>query len=115
MLFRLQSKAQAIGACKEEIVTRRGQVRLTVQQVAQRYYLWHREELEERQAPKVESATLPMVTVGPSGTVLFMNEPFRRLVGGRRWNGRGIRDGPWRDDDRRQVRAPIGIIAWPPA
>ena len=83
VLFRLQSKAQAIGACKEEIVTRRGQVRLTVQQVAQRYYLWHREELEERQAPKVESATLPMVTVGPSGTVLFMNEPFRRLVGGR--------------------------------
>ena len=29
------------------------------------------------------TATLPMVTVGPSGTVLFMNEPFRRLVGGR--------------------------------
>ncbi len=84
VLFRLQSKAQALGAAREDITTRRGNVRLSVHRIESEAYLWRLEDSAERQSARgVDVVSLPMLTAGPSGTVLFMNEPLRRFVGQR--------------------------------
>ncbi|MFT5744190.1 MAG: two-component system cell cycle sensor histidine kinase/response regulator CckA [Paracoccaceae bacterium] len=85
VLFRLQSKAHALGSAREDIVTRRGHVRLTVNQIDASAYLWRLEDLGDKASGgrAADALSLPMLTAGPSGTVLFMNEAFRRLLGGR--------------------------------
>ena len=40
VLFRLQARAQSNGAAREDIVTRRGHVRLSVNQIDEETYLW---------------------------------------------------------------------------
>ena len=85
VLFRLQNRAQAVGAAREDVVTRRGHVRLSVHQVGAGGYLWRLEEMVDRSAGGrgAETLSLPMLTVSKSGTILFMNEALRRIVGGR--------------------------------
>jgi len=85
VLFRLQNRAQAVGAAREDVVTRRGHVRLSVHQVGTEGFLWRLEEMVDRSAGGrgAETLSLPMLTVSKSGTVLFMNEALRRIVGGR--------------------------------
>jgi two-component system cell cycle sensor histidine kinase/response regulator CckA len=85
VLFRLQNRAQATGHAVEDIVTRRGPVRLTAQRVGSDVCIWRLDEVGGRQGPAraAEGLSLPMLTAGPSGTILYMNEAFRRLVGGR--------------------------------
>ncbi len=85
VVMRLQSRAEARGAAREEIVTRRGHVRLSVHLIDEDRYLWRLEDLFERnQAGRgVESLSLPMMTASRSGTILFMNDALRRLLGGR--------------------------------
>ncbi len=85
VLFRLQSKAHALGAAREDIVTRRGHVRLSVHQIGDEAYLWRLEDITERMGAGrgADALGLPMMTAGPSGTVLYMNDAFRRLIGGR--------------------------------
>jgi len=85
VLFRMQNKAMAVGAAREDVVTRRGQIRLAVHQISGEGYLWRLEELGERSvnARGAEGLSLPMLTVSKSGTILFMNDALRRLLGGR--------------------------------
>ncbi|QQA44944.1 response regulator [Pelagovum pacificum] len=85
VLFRMQSRAQSTGFASEDIVTRAGAVRLTVQRMGEDIFLWRLLEEGERQpaARGGDALTLPMLTAGPSGTILYMNEAFRRLMGGR--------------------------------
>jgi len=85
VLFRLQTKAQAQGAAREDVVTRRGHVRLSVHGLDGSGFLWRIEDIGERPAPgrKADAGTLPMITTGRNGTVLYMNEAARRLVGER--------------------------------
>ncbi|EAR52251.1 sensory box sensor histidine kianse/response regulator [Oceanicola granulosus HTCC2516] len=84
VLFRLQSRAHAGGHAVEEIVTRRGPVRLAVRRMGDEIYLWRLEEQVERTVGRgAEAFGLPMLTAGPTGTILYMNEAFRRLMGGR--------------------------------
>ncbi|WP_420838880.1 hybrid sensor histidine kinase/response regulator [Aliiroseovarius sediminis] len=85
VLFRLQNKAQAKGAAREDIVLRRGHVRLSVHAVGEGGYLWRLEGFGERGpgGRTGENISLPMMTVSKSGTILFMNEAARRLLGGR--------------------------------
>ncbi len=92
VLFRLQSKAQALGSAREDIVTRKGHVRLSVNSVDDDTYLWRLEDLSDRgsSARAADSLSLPMLTAGPTGTVLYMNEAFRRLLGGRAKNLSGV-------------------------
>lgn len=92
VLFRLQSKAQALGSAREDIVTRKGHVRLSVNAVDDDTYLWRLEDLSDRggAARAADALSLPMLTAGPSGTVLYMNEAFRRLLGGRAKNLSGV-------------------------
>ncbi len=86
VLFRIQSRADAEGAVQEVISTRRGRVRLSVTSVTDGNFIWRVEHLDEAKAGQdkgQEGQALPMLTAGPSGTILYMNDSFRRLVGKR--------------------------------
>jgi two-component system cell cycle sensor histidine kinase/response regulator CckA len=81
MLFRLQNKAQALGAAQENIVTRDGMLGLMVHQISGDRYLWRLDPEQTGQGRG--DIGLPMLTVSKSGTVLFMNDILCRLLGGR--------------------------------
>ncbi len=85
VLNRLQNKALITGSAREDVVLRRGHMRLSVHRIADGDFLWRLEELGERaQAGRGgESISLPMMTVSRTGTILYMNEAMRRLLGGR--------------------------------
>ena len=85
LLYRLQSRASQEGAAREEIVTRRGHVRLAVHRFGTAGFLWRVEDLPDRSPSgrTADALPVPMVTVGRSGTVLFMNEAARSLAGER--------------------------------
>ncbi len=84
-LFRLQNRAQASGKAQEDLVTRKGQVRLSVQTLGEDAFAWRVDQIERRAAPKhpQDSTMLPMLMTGRNDTILFMNEGARALVGGR--------------------------------
>ena len=85
VLYRLQNRAMAVGAAREDVVTRRGHVRLSVHQIGEDGFLWRLEEMVDRAAGGrgAETLSLPMLTASKTGTILFMNEALRRIVGGR--------------------------------
>ncbi len=85
LLYRLQAHAEKDGAAHEDVVTRRGHVRLAVHQMGQQGFLWRVEDMSERPQSAQSGAALPvpLISLGRSGTVLFMNEAARALVGQR--------------------------------
>ena len=85
ILFRLQARAEAAGAAREDLVTRRGHVRLTVHRVGETAFLWRLEDMAERAigGRGAETISIPMLTASRSGTILFMNEALRRITGER--------------------------------
>lgn len=85
VLFRLQSKAHKEGSAREDVVTRRGHVRIGVHEMTAGNFLWRIEDITERGGPKrgSETGVIPMVNVTRSGTVVFMNEAARKLIGER--------------------------------
>ncbi|WP_081856303.1 ATP-binding protein [Thioclava dalianensis] len=113
VLRRLQLKAQALGAAREDLVTRRGHVRLSVHQVGAEGYLWRLEDMAERAigGHGAETISLPMLTVSESGTILFLNEAMRRLIGERvRTLDRVFRDLPLRSGEMHEVATPAGPV-----
>jgi two-component system cell cycle sensor histidine kinase/response regulator CckA len=85
VLYRLQNKAGGLGSAREDIVTRRGHVRLAVHNMGEQGFLWRLEDMPERaqSGRSVESLPIPMLSVGRSGAILFMNDAARRMVGER--------------------------------
>jgi len=85
VLFRLQRHAEQNGAAHEDIVTRRGHVRLAVHRTGKQGFLWRVEDMSERPHAGASAATfpVPLISLGRSGTVLFMNEAARALAGQR--------------------------------
>lgn len=83
VLYRLQSRAITMASAREDIVTRAGQYRLSVARVGPMMFLWRFDDLAEA-SQKTERASaslsLPMMTVGKSGAILFLNDAFRRLL-----------------------------------
>ncbi|MBB5721623.1 two-component system cell cycle sensor histidine kinase/response regulator CckA [Loktanella ponticola] len=83
VLYRLQSRAITMASAREDIVTRAGQYRLSVARVGPMMFLWRFDDLAQASA-KTERASatlsLPMMTVGKSGAILFLNDAFRRLL-----------------------------------
>lgn len=84
-LYRLQNKASFKGYAREDVVVRRGHLRLSVHQVGNNGFLWRLEDIFERNGSGTgaENLSLPMLTVSKAGTILFMNDSLRRLIGGR--------------------------------
>ncbi|MBE0555463.1 MAG: response regulator, partial [Rhodobacteraceae bacterium] len=83
VLFRLQTRAESHGSAREDVVTRRGHMRLSVHRVGDEGFLWRLEEFQDRNASLrgADSLSLPMLTANRQGVVLFSNEAMRRLVG----------------------------------
>ena len=85
VISRLQSKAEGFGSAREDVVTRRGHIRLVVHRVEDSGFLWRLEDIADRPvgARGADGINLPMLTASKSGTILFMNEASRKLLGGR--------------------------------
>ena len=86
LLYRLQLRADADGTAREDIVTRGGQYRLSVVQVGEAAHLWRLESIGAAtgQPPRAaDTLSLPMLTAGGSGAILYVNEAFRTLLGHR--------------------------------
>lgn len=113
VLFRLQAQAREHGAAREDVVSRRGHLRLAVHRIDEHAFLWRIEDLGERMAAgrSADALSLPMLTAGPSGTILYMNEAFRRLTGGRaRTLDRVFRDLPLVSGRVHQVDGTDGAV-----
>ena len=111
-LARLQSRAQAKGAAREDVILRRGHVRLSVHQFGEDGFLWRLEDLVEQGGTTDGNALcLPMLTLSQSDTVLFANDALRRLVGHRELSlDRIVTDLPLRAGDVHMLAAPEGRI-----
>jgi two-component system cell cycle sensor histidine kinase/response regulator CckA len=85
VLYRLQNRAEHLGAAREDVVTRRGHTRLSVHMLAEDRFLWRLEEFLDRAGTGrgADTLSLPMLTANKAGVVLFTNESMRRLLGGR--------------------------------
>ncbi len=85
VLYRLQAKAAQNGAAREDVVLRRGHMRLSVHRVMEGEFLWRLEDIAEKGGTGrgAEGISIPMLTVSKNGAVLFGNEALRRLIGGR--------------------------------
>lgn len=84
LLHRLRGAAADIGHAREDVVTARGHLRLSVHRLGHAALLWRIEDMVERSGPGAPSvAGLPSLVASAGGTVLFMNEPLRRLIGHR--------------------------------
>lgn len=113
LLSRLQNKADALGAAREDLVTRRGHVRLSVHQIGDDGFLWRLEDMAERATGGrgAETISLPMLTVARNGTILFMNEALRRIVGERvKTLDRVVTDLPLRSGDEHEIAGAEGRI-----
>ncbi len=113
ILFRLQNRAEATGAAHEDLVTRRGHVRLAVHRVGEAGFLWRLEDMAERAAGGrgAETISIPMLTVSKTGTILFMNEALRRLVGARvRTLDRIFADLPVRPGEEHEISGAKGPV-----
>lgn len=83
VLFRLESRAKAAGAAKEDVVTRSGHLRITAHRVGEDLLLWRVEKAADTPQAQGDATPLPMLTVGRNDTILFMNAAARQLVGDR--------------------------------
>ena len=113
VLYRLQSRAQGKGAAREDVVMRRGHLRLSVHKMGRDGYLWRMEDIVERGQPgrTPDGITLPMLTATRSGAVLYMNDAMRRLVGGREPTlDRVFNDLPLRPGQVHEVAAAEGLV-----
>ncbi|MGH1426033.1 MAG: ATP-binding protein [Pseudooceanicola sp.] len=111
VLRRLRRRAETSGAATEDVVTRRGQARLSVHRLPQGQFLWRYEEFSA--APKgAKNADVAVLTVGRSNSVLFMNEAARRLVGDRPKSLDAIFDTlPLRPGEMHDLRAHNGVVS----
>ena len=113
ILQRMRNRAEALGSAREDMVTRRGHVRLAVHRIGPGGFLWRLEDMAERSVGGrgAESMSLPMLTVSKTGTVLFMNEALRRLVGERvRTLDRIFPDLPIRPGEQHRISGQDGML-----
>lgn len=84
VLFRLLERADASGHGKEDVVTRGGQYRLSLTKVDANAYLWRLEDTGRATKPGLrdsDALSVPLLTVGSRGAVLFVNEACRTVLG----------------------------------
>ena len=86
ILYRLKCRAKIDGFACEDVTSRLGQVRFAVHQMSDERFLWRIEDMPDRGQQigrSADSLPIPMITVGRSGAVLFMNDSARSLIGDR--------------------------------
>ena len=110
VVARLEAVANKVGAAREDVAVRRGHLRISVHRVGQSGFLWRIEDIGDRGAGRGgEGISLPMLTVSKTGTVLYMNEALRRLLGGRKKTlEKIVEDLPIRPGDLHRIAASEG-------
>jgi len=86
VLYRLMSKAKTSGGAKEDIVTRAGHYRLSVTLLGASECIWRLEDIGKNNLPAGRSSdalSIPLLTLGSRGAVLFVNEACRSFLGTR--------------------------------
>ncbi len=84
IIHRLKTTADTEGAAREDIATRKNHMRLAVHVMGSDAYLWRLETMAERGTTRgPDGAGLPMLMVGRSGAILYMNDGARSLIGHR--------------------------------
>ncbi|MDB9838512.1 hypothetical protein OAC40_00110 [bacterium] len=84
VLFRILSQASELGGSKEDVITRTGHFRLSATSVDEETFIWRLEEasIGDTSASKVgQGKSIPMLTYGARGAVLFVNEACRSFLG----------------------------------
>ncbi|MBT8409925.1 MAG: hypothetical protein KJN93_09895, partial [Alphaproteobacteria bacterium] len=82
-LYRLQSRASKSVSVSEDVVTRAGHLRISVQVLSEKTMLWRVEDRQEATDEGGEASRVPLISIGRNGIVLYMNDLARNLVGGR--------------------------------
>ncbi len=84
IIKRLTSTVDENGAAREEIVTRKGHIRLSAHRMGITRLVWRLEDLQEAPAATRSSAPqLPMLVLGRNDAILSMNDAARQLIGQR--------------------------------
>ncbi len=109
-LRRLQDRARALGAAREDIATKRGHMRLSVHQMGEDAFLSRLEDIALRLPVRdADAISLPMLTASRTGSVLFMNEALRHMIGRREASlDRIITDLPLRPGDIHEIMTANG-------
>ena len=81
VIRRLRAVVGRGGAASEDLVTRSGHLRLSVQALEREQLLWRLEELDPPEPELPED--LPVLSVGQGDAILYMNAAARALAGGR--------------------------------
>jgi len=107
---RLHTQATQQGTGQEDLITRQGQMRLSVQHVEGCGFVWRLEQMRPTGGVgQGDSIALPMMTVSKTDTVLFMNDACRKFLGGRpKRLGDIIRDMPLTSDRIHRVATEQG-------
>jgi two-component system, cell cycle sensor histidine kinase and response regulator CckA len=85
VLYRLQSRANSQGAAREDVLTQKGQTRLSVHRISPQSFLWRLEDFSDHSGAGRggEVSSLPMLTANRAGVILFSNDAMRQLLVGR--------------------------------
>ncbi len=82
LVDRLSRGAHTVGHAREDLLTRSNTLSVSVAQVSADHFLWRVVDLAD-DAHEGEALSLPMLTAGRGGAVLYMNPAFRKILGGR--------------------------------
>lgn len=84
ILNRLRAAVSETGAAREEIVTRKGHVRVSAHQIGSDRLVWRIEEIQEQAAATRSAApALPLLMLGRGEAILSMNDTARQMIGRR--------------------------------
>lgn len=84
IVMRLQAAVDDAGAAREEVVTRKGHVRLSAHRMGATRLVWRLEDIQEKPAASRSSAPqLAMLMLGRGDAILSMNDTARQMMGQR--------------------------------
>ena len=113
VIFRLQQKARAAHAARQDIVTSDGHLRLSAHHIGPQGFVWRLENLTEYQdqgADRADPISLPMLLINEEGTILHMNRALYHLTGARLSHiDRLFNDLPLRSQGLHQIMTTEGI------
>ena len=81
---RLRACAAEAGSAREDVAGPRGHLRVSVHRLGSAGLVWRVDEIDApEERDRAPGEPLPVLTASRGGTILRMNEPMRRLIGGR--------------------------------
>ncbi|WP_231703939.1 PAS domain-containing hybrid sensor histidine kinase/response regulator [Cochlodiniinecator piscidefendens] len=110
---RLLERAKSVGNAQEHLQLRRVPARISVHKIEKNRFLWRlEEELDHKEINRnSDGISLPMLTASANGSILFMNDAMRRLIGSReRTLDRVFPDLPIKTGQKNRVSGADGVL-----